>query len=738
MPIRPFRDIPKNLIEWSRYFASVEVTPSEGTVTNVVISDREPLSVMGRAADFSGPPADIEATTNGVYLGRRDNLLAFQQVKNTEVSMDRTAAEIAAVVTPVNSWHAEGDNRRYSSFADWIKVLSEGVEGHMWSDMTTAEMATAPGDIVIYVHGWRSVTATEPMENILRLQGRAYIFANGELLLDGGGNVTGAALHYETKFPTLTNVRAYRSTLGFAGGTTAYNGTAYGADGDAVWTSVVAEDCEQLGWAIRGRDDVSVTAATSANPIVLTVAGHGLTSGDVLDLDEFEGDFYPLNGQRLAITVLTADTFSIATDGSAFAAYGGGATVRKSTACVTLINCKTKGSTGSGDWNGNGQFLYHVAGLKQYVRYGGMFEGGSGASSTDGYKCSSVEIFGGWHHKVGRGPTIGFNTHLFRVFGTASSDIEDNAVSADTTDGSGETVGLGVLIGNVVNRAARAVRTTSSQIIVGHNLGFECTQASAHMVAAGDAREVLMDGNMVLRPSDPTNVAFGTTENSQATLGVNHTDSISRIGYSGPLSGTSSIRRLVQDGQVRNVTADTDVRGTDRVLYVDTTAGAVDIDLPAKADAQEYGRELWLVHVGGGNTCTLTFEGSGADGETINGTTGLAVFSSQSYRAIHLLELTPGLWVCTQSLNFLQSASVTWNPGSLANTGTPITQDVTVTGAVIGDFVDVSFSQDLLGCDLVAEVTAADTVRVSLINASGSAHDVSNGTLRVLVWRKQG
>jgi hypothetical protein len=738
MPIRPFRDIPKNLIEWSRFFQSTEIVPSNGSVTNPVISDREPLSVMGRAADFSGPPADIEATTNGLYLGRRNNLLAFQQVKNTEVSMDRTAAEIAAVVTPANSWHAEGDNRRYSSFADWIKVLSEGVEGHMWSDMTTAEMAVASGDIVIYVHGWRSVRATEAMENVLRLQGRANIFANGELLLDGDGNVTGAALHYENYFPNLTNVRALDCALGFAGGTNSYDGASYGPDGDAIWQTVTAENCIDLGWSIRGRDDVTVTAATSANPIVMTVTGHEFSTGDVLDFEEFEGDFYPLNGRRLAITVVNADTFSVAIDGSGFASYSGSATVRKSTASVTLINCKTKGTTGSGDFAGAGKFIFHVAGLKYYARYGGVFEGDSSASSTDGYKCSAVEVFGGWHHKVGRGTTVGFNSHLFRVIGTAASDIEDNAVSADTTDGAGETVGLGVLIGNVVNRAARAIRTTSSQIIVGHNLGFECTQASAHMVAAGDAREVFMDGNMVLRPSAPTNVAFGATENSQITLGVNHTDSTARQSVSGPTSGTSTVRRLVADGLSREVTADTDVRGTDRVLYLDTTAGAIDVDLPDMSEVSEYARELMLVVVAGANTVSITFQGNAANGETVNGGTTASFFASQNNRVMHLLEVSPGQWIATAGLNFIQSGSTVWNPASLGNNAAPVTTTVTVTGAIIGDFVDLSFSADLLGCVLSGSVTAADTVTAYLTNATGSTQDVANGTLRALVWRKQG
>jgi hypothetical protein len=655
----------------------------------------------------------------------------------------RTAAEIAAGVTPTadnRRKYPEGDNRRYASVSDWINVLSQGVEGHMWSDMTTAAMVTATGDIVIYVHGRRSIRASAAMVNLLRTQGRCTIDANGELLLDGDGNVTGACLHYENYFPNLRNVRFLDAALGGAGGTASYDGNAYGPAGDVEWHNVIAENCTDCGWSIRGKDDVTVTGATSASPIVMELVGHGFSTGNILDFDEWPGDFAVLNGRRFAITVTDADHFSVAVDGSAFGAYSGDAVVAKRESRVTLYNCQTKGTTGSGNFAGSGiGFLYHAAGLLSYARWGGVFTGDADARSTDGFKCSHAEVHGGWHDKVARGPTVGFNTHLFVVQGACASDMTENAFSADTTDGVNQTVGVGTITGCVASRASRAVRTTSSYVAVNGCFSYQCTNAGAHFVAAGDGVEVIFGGNYAYRTEGGDSfTAFGAVESATITLGVNGTNSTSRQSVSAPTSLSATVRRMVADGLVREVSADTDVRGNDRILYVDTTAGGVDIDLPAKSEVSGYGRELSIIHKNGTNAVNITFQGGAADGETVNGTTGITFYASQTNRELRLQEVEPGVWKATSGLNFLQSASQVWDPASLASSGTPLTTNVAVTGAAAGDFAVASLSSDLLGCDLRAEVTAADTVKVTLTNSTGAAQNVASGTLRVLVWRKLG
>lgn len=76
--------------------------------------------------------------------------------------------------------------------------------------------------------------------------------------------------------------------------------------------------------------------------------------------------------------------------------------------------------------------------------------------------------------------------------------------------------------------------------------------------------------------------------------------------------------------------------------------------------------------------------------------------------------------------------STTWNPGSIAN-GAEESQDVTVTGAALGDFALGSFSVDTADMSISASVTATNTVTVSLLNNTGGAIDLVNATVRAIV-----
>jgi hypothetical protein len=77
--------------------------------------------------------------------------------------------------------------------------------------------------------------------------------------------------------------------------------------------------------------------------------------------------------------------------------------------------------------------------------------------------------------------------------------------------------------------------------------------------------------------------------------------------------------------------------------------------------------------------------------------------------------------------------SAVYDPSSLAPGG-KTTISITVTGAVLGDHVDeVSFSLDLQGMILYANVAAPDNVNVSIFNSTTSAIDLASGTIKVRV-----
>jgi methenyltetrahydromethanopterin cyclohydrolase len=76
--------------------------------------------------------------------------------------------------------------------------------------------------------------------------------------------------------------------------------------------------------------------------------------------------------------------------------------------------------------------------------------------------------------------------------------------------------------------------------------------------------------------------------------------------------------------------------------------------------------------------------------------------------------------------------SAVWDPGSIAD-GDEEAKEITVTGAALGDYVQVSFSLDVTDLALVGSVTAANTVTALLLNNTGGAIDLGSGTVRALV-----
>jgi len=76
----------------------------------------------------------------------------------------------------------------------------------------------------------------------------------------------------------------------------------------------------------------------------------------------------------------------------------------------------------------------------------------------------------------------------------------------------------------------------------------------------------------------------------------------------------------------------------------------------------------------------------------------------------------------------------TWDPASVAG-GAKVTTTLTVSGASLGDFTLASFSLSLQGMQLTSYVSAADTVTFVLSNLTGSAVNLSSGTLAVLVLK---
>lgn len=81
------------------------------------------------------------------------------------------------------------------------------------------------------------------------------------------------------------------------------------------------------------------------------------------------------------------------------------------------------------------------------------------------------------------------------------------------------------------------------------------------------------------------------------------------------------------------------------------------------------------------------------------------------------------------------SASVSWTPGTVAS-GAFVTTAVTVAGVQTGQLAGASFSLALpAGVFLTANVSAANTVTVALINLSGGPVTLGSGALLAKVFQ---
>ncbi len=85
----------------------------------------------------------------------------------------------------------------------------------------------------------------------------------------------------------------------------------------------------------------------------------------------------------------------------------------------------------------------------------------------------------------------------------------------------------------------------------------------------------------------------------------------------------------------------------------------------------------------------------------------------------------------------LKGTALAWNTGAVTDQE-EITQEVTVTGAVLGDFVQVASSLDIVDLILTAQVTATDTVTASIGNQTTGTPDPGTIDITCLVYSRSG
>lgn len=103
----------------------------------------------------------------------------------------------------------------------------------------------------------------------------------------------------------------------------------------------------------------------------------------------------------------------------------------------------------------------------------------------------------------------------------------------------------------------------------------------------------------------------------------------------------------------------------------------------------------------------------------------LEVMNREVIPLLNALARAAGAWL---------SATDDWTPGVVAAGGF-VTHDVTVNGARVGDVVAAGFDQ-VSGALVGGQVTADNTVTVTLFDATGLGMTLAAGTVTALVWRR--
>lgn len=79
------------------------------------------------------------------------------------------------------------------------------------------------------------------------------------------------------------------------------------------------------------------------------------------------------------------------------------------------------------------------------------------------------------------------------------------------------------------------------------------------------------------------------------------------------------------------------------------------------------------------------------------------------------------------------NATTTYDPPSIADKSSTLSSGITITGAALGNYVQVGAPYDLQGLSATAYVSATNTVKILLVNNTGGAVDLASGTWKIRI-----
>lgn len=149
MPIKPFSFIPKDVVEWAKFFSTTTVEPTAGTITDETFGNRAANSIIGRPGGTAGGPTDIVAGTNNRFLVQRSGSLQFDDLADADIpSGIARDTEVAGAVSDAINAHLVAVDPHSQYERDSQRNIASGYAGLNAVSRTTKGVDTTD-DLVI-------------------------------------------------------------------------------------------------------------------------------------------------------------------------------------------------------------------------------------------------------------------------------------------------------------------------------------------------------------------------------------------------------------------------------------------------------------------------------------------------------------------------------------------------------------------------------------------------------------
>lgn len=445
-------------------------------------------------------------------------------------------------------------------------------------------------------------------------------------------------------------------------------------------------------------DTVDSTITSAAHGLVINTPVTYVTTGEQIGGLTPEALYYVINP--------TTDTFQLATarDGTAIALTSAGSGTQQIQP-IKLAGCQLR------NIRGPRAALLNRGAFKRCTFENWVFDSIALDPTVAGVTAPACENTENRIINVVARPTL--SSHRFAI-----------RTSDSVIDSSGMVPAIGANVGavpQIIGRRNRvsnplggytAVQSNLSALVDGAGVSLNIGINSTSGVAMGDL--MLPAANRSL-----SGMLMTAHVNSSTAVGLRFQN---ETGATVDLDTTRFAARRVRDEEIRRVAtrASVQFQATNLadgagVAQTVTVPGAQLGDVAVAAWGATVASTMLFAYVSAPDTVTVRIQNE-------SGGAASAVTATADLRACVLRD---------EAADFVNA--VAYDPPSLADAA-GVTTTMTVLGASVGDFVAVSFSLDLQGLLVSAEVSANDTVSVRFQNETGGAVDLGAGVLKALVF----